>query len=180
MGGWVGGRRTRMGAVAVWGTVPKRGARKTEQKKKKPIVTAVSPVLPPSLMPAAVSTCTITGVLPVNPPTTVPTAEERKAHTEPGMVSSGWVSFASLPIPNITPEISKIPTKMKAWWVGGWVVEKIEETNAVVRCCTSCRGGWVAGGRRKRTKRNTSASTHPPTHQPTYHHRGDHFHGEGG
>lgn len=38
-------------------TLPKSGARKTEHKKSAPIVTAVSPVRPPSLMPAAVSTC---------------------------------------------------------------------------------------------------------------------------
>ena len=44
--------------------VPNKGARKTEQKKRLPIVTAVSPVLPPSLMPAAVSTWTMTGVEP--------------------------------------------------------------------------------------------------------------------
>ena len=31
-------------------------------------------------------------------------------------------------------------------WVGGWVVEKIEEEQAVLMsCCTSRMGGWVGG-----------------------------------
>jgi hypothetical protein len=61
------------------------------------------------LIPAAVSTWTITGVDPVSPPTTEPMEEARKAQMDPGMVSSGWVSFARRPIPNMTPEMSKMP-----------------------------------------------------------------------
>jgi len=43
-----------------------------------------------------------------------PMEEARKAHTLPGMVSSGWVRRARRPMPNMTPLMSKIPTNMKA------------------------------------------------------------------
>jgi len=52
--------------------------------------------------------------IPVSAPTMEPMEEARNAHTLPGMVSSGWVKRARRPMPNMTPEMSKIPTKIKA------------------------------------------------------------------
>eukprot|EP00968_Pinguiococcus_pyrenoidosus_P009597 scaffold744_cov240-Pinguiococcus_pyrenoidosus.AAC.4 len=55
---------TRIGAVAVAGTRLKSGAKKSEQRKKMPTKTAVRPVRPPSLMPAALSTWMMMGEQP--------------------------------------------------------------------------------------------------------------------
>lgn len=52
------------GAVAVAGTADSSGARNSDRKNSALVITAASPDLPPSWIPAADSTYTITGVEP--------------------------------------------------------------------------------------------------------------------
>ena len=55
----------RTGAVAIAGILANNGAKNTEKKNSTPVTIAVSPVLPPSAIPAAASTYTIIGVHPI-------------------------------------------------------------------------------------------------------------------
>ena len=67
------------GAVAVAGTWLNTGARNRDAKNRTPVVIAATPVRPPSSMPAADSTYTMTGEEPVSAPTTVPTPQPMNA-----------------------------------------------------------------------------------------------------
>ena len=76
------------GADASAGTLPKRGAKKRERKKSSAAVMAVSPVRPPSTIPAVHSTAIMMGLLPVQAEIMVPSAHAIRAHEPPGTGSS--------------------------------------------------------------------------------------------
>ena len=75
----------RTGAVASFGMAENNGAKNKASIKYRPIVIAVSPVLPPSLIPAAVSTQQMMGVLPKKAAVTVPVADAMKTQMLPGI-----------------------------------------------------------------------------------------------
>lgn len=59
----------RIGAMAVLGTNFIKGRKKRDNKMKEPVTTEVKPVLPPAVIPAAVSTVETVGLVPNNPQT---------------------------------------------------------------------------------------------------------------
>lgn len=61
----------RIGAIAVSGTNFIKGIKKRDAKMNKPVTTEVNPVLPPAVIPAAVSTVETDGLVPKNPQTMV-------------------------------------------------------------------------------------------------------------
>lgn len=61
--------RTNVQPVAQGGMEAKMGAKKREIKKQVPVVIAVSPVFPPSAIPAPDSMKAVTGETPNNAPT---------------------------------------------------------------------------------------------------------------
>jgi hypothetical protein len=63
--------------VAQGGMDAKMGAKKTEMKKQRPVVMAVRPVFPPSLMPAPDSTKAVVGGVPRRAPMEIPKASTR-------------------------------------------------------------------------------------------------------
>jgi hypothetical protein len=70
------------------------GAKKMEKKKHSPVMQAVSPVIPPSEMPAPDSTNAVTGGDPKREPKMIPKALTRYATVEP---SKSWVSSSIAP-----------------------------------------------------------------------------------
>ena len=67
------------GAVANEGTVRKIGEKNSESTKNAPVVSAVSPVRPPSAIPEVDSTNVVTVDVPSPAPTVVATASARRA-----------------------------------------------------------------------------------------------------
>mmetsp|Transcript_18225 Transcript_18225/g.46647 ORF Transcript_18225/g.46647 Transcript_18225/m.46647 type:complete len:285 (+) Transcript_18225:576-1430(+) len=107
------------GAVAVGGTAEKTGMKKTDTANQHAITMAVSPVRPPSAMPAQDSLAMITGEVPRTEPAIVAKAEARKAYVEPGSLCvMGSTRPACRPAPNCTPAVSKSATKRKASVIG--------------------------------------------------------------
>ena len=101
-------------AVAAIGTWLNSGAKSVKRRNKTPTVMAVRPVWPPSLIPAADSTYTISGADPRAAPITDPTPHPKNANLEPGMSPPEVVSPAIEDIPKTTPLISIIPMNKKA------------------------------------------------------------------
>lgn len=57
----------RIGAIAAFGTSLIKGKKKSEERNNKPVTMEVKPVLPPAVIPAAVSTVETEGLVPNNP-----------------------------------------------------------------------------------------------------------------
>lgn len=73
-----------MQPVAQGGIDAKIGAKKMDSRKQSPVTTAVSPVRPPSAMPAPLSTKTVTGEQPTSEP-----MEMQKASVQYATVDRG-------------------------------------------------------------------------------------------
>jgi len=106
---------TSTGADADSGTAPKKGAKKSERTNIPAAVTAVSPVRPPSRIPAVHSTAMMMGEQPVAAAIMVPMAEAMSAQTPPGTASSPTprMSPAFMESPMRHPEQSKSATSRK-------------------------------------------------------------------
>ena len=79
--------KTRGQPVAQGGTDANMGAKKTERTKHRPVTIAVSPVLPPSAMPAPLSTKAVTGDEPRRAPMEMKLASVQYASVERGKSS---------------------------------------------------------------------------------------------
>ncbi|MNN38086.1 hypothetical protein D3C81_1520640 [compost metagenome] len=60
----------RIGAIAASGMILIKGIKNNEPRNNNPVVTEVNPVLPPAVMPAAVSTVDTVGLVPKSPQAT--------------------------------------------------------------------------------------------------------------
>ena len=101
------------GAVANEGTVRKIGEKNSESTKNAPVVSAVSPVRPPSAIPEVDSTNVVIVDVPRPAPTVVATASARRAPLMPGR----WPSSSSISAleahPISVPSVSKMSTNRK-------------------------------------------------------------------
>jgi hypothetical protein len=70
--------------VAHGGMEAKIGAKKSDRRKQKPVVIAVSPVRPPSATPAPLSMKAVTGDVPNRAPTEMQTASVQNATVDRG------------------------------------------------------------------------------------------------
>ncbi len=61
----------RIGAIAESGTSLIKGMKNRDDRNNNPVTIEVNPVLPPAVIPAAVSTVETGGLVPKNPQTTV-------------------------------------------------------------------------------------------------------------
>ena len=75
---------TRAPPVAHDGIDAKMGEKKTEIKNAMPVVIAVRPVFPPSLIPVALSMYTVTGLIPMRDPITIEVPSVQYAHRDLG------------------------------------------------------------------------------------------------
>lgn len=101
---------TRAGVVAKPGTERKSGDRIRETRKRIPVVTEVSPVLPPAAAPAEDSTKDVTVDVPQIAPTHVPIASERRACLALGRLPSSSRRSALAATPMSVPTVSKMST----------------------------------------------------------------------
>ena len=101
---------TNIGAVANEGMAVKIGAKMRATKNSTPVVSAVSPVLPPSATPDALSTKLVTVEVPKQAPETVPTASANNASFAFGSLPSLSRRFPLLATPIRVPTVSKIST----------------------------------------------------------------------
>ena len=101
------------GAVADAGTIKKIGARKSARANIIAVERAVSPVLPPTATPDALSTYEVTVLVPITAPTVVPNASAKRAFFNCGK----FPSLSVIPIldatPNRVPIVSKRFTNKK-------------------------------------------------------------------
>lgn len=74
--------------VAHGGIDANNGAKNSETKKHKPVTTAVSPVRPPSAIPALLSMNAVTGEHPSNEPSEMQRASTQKATVDRGKSDS--------------------------------------------------------------------------------------------
>jgi hypothetical protein len=76
--------RIRVEPVAQGGMDAKMGTKKTETKKQRPVTIAVSPVSPPSAIPAPLSINAVTGEQPKRAPMDMQTASQQYAMVDRG------------------------------------------------------------------------------------------------
>ncbi|MPN13628.1 hypothetical protein SDC9_160950 [bioreactor metagenome] len=103
----------RAGAVASEGTRPTNGAKNKANMNNAAVTTEVSPVLPPSNTPAALSTYVVTVDVPSIAPAEVATASANKALLTLGSLPSLSIMFAFEAVPTKVPIVSNISTNEK-------------------------------------------------------------------
>ena len=82
----------------------------SERRKRTPVVTEVSPVLPPAAAPVEDSTYDVTVEVPQIAPTTVAIASERRASLALGSLPSSSRRSAFSATPMSVPTVSKMST----------------------------------------------------------------------
>ena len=105
---------TSAGAVAKDGMARKIGDRNSDSPKRIAVVTAVSPVLPPSVTPDALSTKVVVVEVPRTAPAVVATASAINAPLICGSFPSSSSMFALEDTPIRVPIVSNISTNRKA------------------------------------------------------------------
>ena len=94
--------------VAAAGIIAATGARNIHATNKTPVVSAVSPVLPPASTPDADSINVVIVEVPVSEPVTVPIASDRRASFILGMLPSLSSIPAREAVPTSVPIVSNI------------------------------------------------------------------------
>ena len=102
------------GAVAKEGIARNSGAKKSESRKKNPVVIAVRPVRPPSAIPDEDSTKVVTVEVPRQAPAVVPIASASRAPRILGRRPCSSSIFALEAQPIRVPSVSNRSTNKKA------------------------------------------------------------------
>src|SRR5690554_324323 len=132
---------TSAGAVAAAGIIVNKGAKKSAMANIPAVARDVSPVLPPSATPAALSTYVVTVLVPRHAPTIVPTASAISAFPTLGSLPFSSSIPALEDTPASVPTVSNISTKRNVNTTTSISSENISSNPTNLKATSATDGG---------------------------------------